>query len=422
MSEFPSCEELVENCRSQNVCAAYLTDLEQNCPLRQCLSDLSLAHRCSEKQKTILDSINQQLREQGVRHKRFFDCGCKNPTDSSNSPSTHDQCPQTIQDTINHLHFDYEDCHPQYWDNWSAECQGHYRSCINQNNAIDCGIPLLNISISCHVENDTCTRDDCIAAVGQFFFTNGNFEFTKNLFKCCEHEHKCNGFPNHIYSPWSCIKSDPFYSCSQVYEECMSSEYMGCKDQYEKTVEACPNEIFEGNEDCKLDEITPECITNIEKLEGWYCSCRHWYESDESGNNTLVQMSVEEKKKCLKYRRIFTHNKCIEKAKTRSTVPQKDGKDSFVPFILLGLLGVTLGAIGFYCIMKLRKNSRQFNHRNLLRYVRPGSQQTSQLSLNQALITERQSEPSLILNRQVLPNGDKEISQDTQGTEISGLY
>ena len=78
----------------------------------------------------------------------YKDCGCKNPTDSSNSPSTHDQCPQTIQDTINHLHFDYEDCHPQYWDNWSAECQGHYRSCINQNNAIDCGIPLLNISIS----------------------------------------------------------------------------------------------------------------------------------------------------------------------------------------------------------------------------------------------------------------------------------
>jgi len=73
----------------------------------------------------------------------------------------------------------------------------------------------------CHIDNGTCDREGCISAVGQFFFANGgNFEFTSNLFKCCEHEHKCTGYPAHIYSPWECLQSDPFYSCNQVFKEC----------------------------------------------------------------------------------------------------------------------------------------------------------------------------------------------------------
>lgn len=41
------------------------------------------------------------------------------------------------------------------------------------------------------------------------------------LFDCCEHEDSCFGNYSDLYSPWKCLKKDPFYSCNRVLSECL---------------------------------------------------------------------------------------------------------------------------------------------------------------------------------------------------------
>ena len=48
--------------------------------------------------------------------------------------------------------------------------------------------------------------------------------------------------------------------------------------------------------------------------QGWYCSCRYRTEEQmtEDGKITQnIEMSREEKESCNYFKRIFTHNKCI---------------------------------------------------------------------------------------------------------------
>ena len=64
------------------------------------------------------------------------------------------------------------------------------------------------------------------------------------LFECCEHEEKCIGLPDHVYSPWNCLGKDPFYSCNQVYDECINSEDGDCKKSLKMIEQECPRKSF----------------------------------------------------------------------------------------------------------------------------------------------------------------------------------
>ena len=39
-----------------------------------------------------------------------------------------------------------------------SQCKEYYDDCLSQENARTCGIPLLNISVSCAIETDTGVR------------------------------------------------------------------------------------------------------------------------------------------------------------------------------------------------------------------------------------------------------------------------
>ena len=85
-----------------------------------------------------------------------------------------------------------------------SQCKEYYDDCLSQENARTCGIPLLNISVSCAIDTDNgvrfsskplyaskseaqrkkkwrkiqkCDKDACITSVGNFFFGNDH-DFT----------------------------------------------------------------------------------------------------------------------------------------------------------------------------------------------------------------------------------------------------
>ena len=93
---------------------------------------------CAKKQREIIEYLNGYIRQLNLTpNQRFFECRCEDGSESN--------CHQT--ENFQLLHKNFEDCDP-HSDNWSYECSSGYRECINQENAIECGIPLLNISIS----------------------------------------------------------------------------------------------------------------------------------------------------------------------------------------------------------------------------------------------------------------------------------
>ena len=155
---------------------------------------------------------------------------------------------------------------------------------------------LFLFGVKCHV-NDTskdsdeapCNKDACISAVGNFFFTpEGDFEFTSKVrldclssiqiyilctiqvYECCEHEDACDGFPEHIYSPWNCLHKDPFYSCNTVRGECLNETEgdRGCKTNYQNFIRSCPEHIYTSDDCNRTDDITSECIAAARELEG----------------------------------------------------------------------------------------------------------------------------------------------------------
>jgi len=346
------CDDYIQRCKDNFECQAVLNELKHSCDASRCPGSIAEMQTCATKQREVIQFMKQQSPE----NTRFFDCQCKDGGINCDSMPV--------------LRKNFHDCDSNS-DSWSYECDSHYKSCIDQNNAIECGIPLLNISISCHIDNGTCDREGCISAVGQFFFANGgNFEFTSNLFKCCEHEHKCTGYPAHIYSPWECLQSDPFYSCNQVFKECNQSND-GCIEAYEIVEKECPPEILDPmSSECPVEKITHKCRENAEHLEGWYCSCKNEYEyAVGTGNGSTLQlreMSEKDIHSCLKYHRIFTHNQCLKSTRDGYDVfPTESGVSSpkvpqpphiqLVSIICCAVLGSTILAICFYCVWKLRR-------------------------------------------------------------------
>ena len=75
---------------------------------------------------------------------------------------------------------------------------------------------------------------------------------------------------------------------------------INCSRQYDKLLQTCPAEIL--NSDTCVDKVTEICYNNLKSMEGWYCSCRY--------NGTVVD--PEQVEQCNVYKRVFTHNKCIE--------------------------------------------------------------------------------------------------------------
>jgi len=127
------------------------------------------------------------------------------------------------------------------------ECEDLYELCFSEEHYDQCGQQIRNISDSCEIILDSdgteyCNRNECIPAVAGFFYGSESFKYTKPFFECCEHQENCRGIPPEVYSPWTCLQADPFYSCNEVLEECMSDE--GCKDSYKNITEFCPAEMF----------------------------------------------------------------------------------------------------------------------------------------------------------------------------------
>jgi len=198
------------------------------------------------------------------------------------------------------------------------KCETYYNECIEQENAADCGIPLLNISVSCHVdEEQQCKKDSCVSAVGNFFFgNNGEFRFTRQVFECCEHSDSCFGYPGHVYSPWNCLEKDPFYSCNRVQNECLNdnaSSSRECGENYQRVLRECPTALYDTDyDDVTLcpEQISQECRDAMASIEGWYCSCRSELDIASSSTRPIVKGS-DEYTQCMKNQRIFTHNKCL---------------------------------------------------------------------------------------------------------------
>jgi len=187
--------------------------------------------------------------------------------------------------------------------------------------AVDCGIPLLNISVNCQIDNktQTCDQEKCISAVGNFFFNSKDYRYTRRLFECCEHEQQCDGLPSHIYSPWQCLGKDPFYSCNQVYEECKTADDEACKTSLRVVEEDCPENLFESDTCLDDQRVTEKCYVHASELQGWYCSCRvdyHEVYNQTTGkyDQNELELTAENITNCLKRKRIFTHNTCLDRA------------------------------------------------------------------------------------------------------------
>ena len=123
------------------------------------------------------------------------------------------------------------------------------------------------------------------------------------FFECCEHKDWCIGVPNTIYAPWECLRSDPFYSCNDVFRECLRGVWSDqtswpdqtrcgltrphslsgstnalqccdyrCNESYGNITEYCRPEMFSSREKCPT-KVPDTCSTHLRNVEGWYCSC-----------------------------------------------------------------------------------------------------------------------------------------------------
>jgi len=269
-----------------------------------------------------------------------------------------------------------------------SQCKEYYDDCLSQENARTCGIPLLNISVSCAIETDTgsCDKDACITSVGNFFFGNDHdFTHTRRLFECCEHEDSCAGFPDHIYAPWKCLGKDPFYSCSRVYDECTNyTEDQSCKFSYETVISECPSSMFDEDTSTCEPEINDSCFKHTRQLEGWYCSCRYNHDDVGDDPNKRTNMTEEELKQCNMYKKIFTHNSCIDKANIRRDLEEYQGAsdyDNTMPIVVGIILGVCLViTFVYFSYIKLRGVSSP-------RVLRLGSQGSSHQPSNETIIS-----------------------------------
>jgi len=195
--------------------------------------------------------------------------------------------------------------------------------------------------------------NDCIAAVGSFFYDSRDFRFTKPFFQCCEHEDWCFGVPRDQYSPWNCLQTDPFYSCNDVLRQCITDEE--CEASYNNVTMHCPAEMFSVTMPCP-NQVPELCADNLKNLEGWYCSCRPTLASDKQ----YLYL-------CNARKEIFTHNKCLEESEVVKMRISMSPMGIFTTPLIWACSTVSIFVISLCTFKLMYKRKLRRNHQELIR-------------------------------------------------------
>ncbi|CAG5102203.1 Oidioi.mRNA.OKI2018_I69.chr1.g189.t1.cds [Oikopleura dioica] len=367
------CQYALERCLHLDSCKMHMQNISEfGCDFspegvtEENREETCISHYGANKHRECAFTYSRLFWEKELMRAYLGECTCMRPSeDPYMTPEKYLDCKRNWKAAFENPCFRPESHHTQALDEGSnpynrqkhRECMAGFKLCTTNMDAHDCGMPLINISINCGTdEQGNCVNGNgrCIDALANFFFDSVDPAWTKLIFTCCEHENDCYGFPEQVFSPWKCLKKNPFYSCLAVKEECDAIET--CKRHMDAIMneDVCPGAVHQKilnpeRHDCPKI-LNQNCANSLNQVSLWYCSCENLDGYFQQRNMTSITQEQKDaaRKECMIQKGIFTHNECLEDhiannphteiiggtVVPSSTVPREEG-DNMTKFIVI---------------------------------------------------------------------------------------